>query len=114
MHKPRIFTSYSLVKFSEYLIIRELMLGKRNTSKIFWDDIKEGLSTKTEHYWGTITLRAAGEYVYCKEKDIPFEIYEVVDGQQRITTMYLFLLAHQMSVNPYLGTALSNVGMYID
>lgn len=61
--------------------------------KDFWDDIKEGLSTRTEHYWGTITLRAMGESVYCKEKDIPFEIYEVVDGQQRITTIYLFLLA---------------------
>jgi hypothetical protein len=59
----------------------------------FWNDIKESLSTKTEHYWGTITLKATGETIYCTDKDIPFNLYEVVDGQQRITTIYLFLLA---------------------
>ena len=59
----------------------------------FWNDIKEGLLTKTEHYWGTITLKSTGESFYCSEKDIPFNLFEVVDGQQRITTIYLFLLA---------------------
>ena len=59
----------------------------------FWNDIKEGLSTSTEHYWGTITLKSTGESLYCSEKDIPFNLFEVVDGQQRITTIYLFLLA---------------------
>jgi len=59
----------------------------------FWNDIKEGLLTETEHYWGTITLKATGETLYCTEKDIPFNLFEVVDGQQRITTIYLFLLA---------------------
>jgi len=59
-----------------------------------WNDIKEGLATKTEHYWGTITLRDTGlPALYCDEKDTPFSIYEVVDGQQRITSLYLFLLA---------------------
>lgn len=59
-----------------------------------WNDIKEGLATGTEHYWGTITLRNTGlPALYCYEKDIPFDIYEVVDGQQRITSLYLFLLA---------------------
>jgi len=59
----------------------------------FWNDIKEGLATNTEHYWGTITLKATGETLDCNEKDISFNVYEVVDGQQRITTIYLFLLA---------------------
>ncbi len=59
----------------------------------FWNDIKEGLLTNTEHYWGTITLKFTGEDLYCSEKDIPFDLFEVVDGQQRITTIYLFLLA---------------------
>jgi uncharacterized protein with ParB-like and HNH nuclease domain len=59
----------------------------------FWNDIKEGLLTDTEHYWGTITLKATGKTLYCEEKEIPFNLYEVVDGQQRITTIYLFLLA---------------------
>ena len=59
----------------------------------FWNDIKEGLLADTEHYWGTITLKSTGESLYCSEKDIPFNLFEVVDGQQRITTIYLFLLA---------------------
>lgn len=59
----------------------------------FWNDIKEGLSTNTQHYWGTITLKRTDELVDCKEKDLSFRIYEIVDGQQRVTTLYLFLLA---------------------
>ena len=59
----------------------------------FWNDIKEGLETNTTHYWGTITLKSTGETVYCSEKETYFSVYEIVDGQQRITTIYLFLLA---------------------
>ena len=71
---------------------RNYAWGKKNW-KDFWNDIKEGLSTNTEHYWGTITLKSTGKSIYCSEKDIPFNLFEVVDGQQRITTIYLFLLA---------------------
>lgn len=59
----------------------------------FWNDIKEGLETNTIHYWGTITLRATNEIKYCGETETYFNVYEVVDGQQRLTTMYLFILA---------------------
>jgi len=59
----------------------------------FWNDIKEGLETKTIHYWGTITLRATNEIKYCGETETYFNVYEVVDGQQRLTTIYLFILA---------------------
>jgi len=59
----------------------------------FWNDIKEGLITQTPHYWGTITLRDTGEHRYDKNSASTFNIYEVVDGQQRVTTIYLFLLA---------------------
>ena len=59
----------------------------------FWNDIKEGLLTETEHYWGTITLQATDDMKYCRDRDTWFKVYEVVDGQQRITTIYLFLLA---------------------
>jgi uncharacterized protein with ParB-like and HNH nuclease domain len=59
----------------------------------FWNDIKDGFLTGTTHYWGTITLRATNEKKYCEQKYKEFEVYEVVDGQQRITTLYLFMLA---------------------
>jgi len=66
-----------------------------------WNDIKEGLATGTEHYWGTITLRDTRlPALYSDEKDIPFDIYEVVDGQQRITSLYLFLLALSRVAKP--------------
>jgi len=38
----------------------------------FWNDVKEGLLISTEHYWGTITLKAIGKTLYCSEKNIPF------------------------------------------
>jgi uncharacterized protein with ParB-like and HNH nuclease domain len=59
----------------------------------FWNDIKEAMMTGTEHYWGTITLRVTGESLYCKETATRFNVHEIVDGQQRITTLYLLLLA---------------------
>jgi len=68
----------------------------------FWNDIKEGLDTGTEHYWGTITLKATEETYYCEEEDKYFKVYEVVDGQQRLTTMYLFLLALSNGGKPVL------------
>lgn len=59
--------------------------------KDFWNDIKESMMTETKHYWGTITLRPTGEFKsYNHER---FKVFEIVDGQQRITTIYLFLLA---------------------
>jgi len=61
--------------------------------KDFWNDIREAMITSTKHYWGTITLRFTGECKYHEGTATRFEIFEVVDGQQRITTIYLFLLA---------------------
>lgn len=59
----------------------------------FWDDIKEGIATQTPHYWGTITLRDTDEHLYDKDSAASFSIYEMVDGQQRVATICLFLLA---------------------
>jgi len=64
----------------------------------FWNDIKEGLSTNTEHYWGTITLKVAEESLYCEEK----------------TTIYLFLLALSNVKNQQFEIILSNVETFID
>jgi len=68
----------------------------------FWNDIREGLETNTEHYWGTITLKVTDETYYCEEEDRYFKVYEVVDGQQRLTTIYLFLLALSNKGRPIL------------
>lgn len=57
----------------------------------FWNDIIEGLRTKTEHYWGTITLRPVNKKIPCRDEYL--EVYEIIDGQQRLTTLYLFIYA---------------------
>ena len=59
----------------------------------FWTDLVEGIASGTEHYWGTITLKATGERVRSEEDDEHYARHEVVDGQQRLTTISLFLLA---------------------
>ena len=66
---------------------------ERKNWEDFWNDIREGLETDTIHYLGTVTLKTTGERIYHEESATEFEVYEVVDGQQRITTVYLFLLA---------------------
>lgn len=66
---------------------------ERQNWEDFWNDIKEGLETQTPHYWGTFTLRNTGESRFDRESVSPFTIYDVVDGQQRLTTILLFLLA---------------------
>lgn len=59
----------------------------------FWNDVMDSLDTKVQHYWGTITLQKTSEKKEDKENLSLFTVYEVVDGQQRLTTMVLFLLA---------------------
>ena len=66
----------------------------KENRKDFWKDIKEGLKTDTAHYWGTITLQRSPENdEYDDHTATPLKAYEVVDGQQRLTTFVLFLLA---------------------
>ena len=59
----------------------------------FWNDVKEGLSTETEHYWGTITLHSTKETKDCSDDGRTYEVFDVIDGQQRLTTLVLLLLA---------------------
>jgi len=74
---------------------RNYAWGEKNLKELkeFWDDLKESLLMGREHYWGPITLMATTEALDCSEEDTTFKVYDVVDGQQRITTIYLFLLA---------------------
>ena len=55
------------------------------------DISEEKNGKKIEHYWGTITLFNTEENI--EESGRTFTIYEVIDGQQRIVTIQLFLLA---------------------
>jgi len=74
---------------------RNYAWGEKNLKEIkeFWDDLKESLLMGREHYWGPITLMETREALDCSEEDTTFKVYDVVDGQQRIATIYLFLLA---------------------
>jgi len=57
-----------------------------------WDDLWSDLyylNTDKKHYFGTILLKNTGKLI--KEDLEPFETYEIIDGQQRITTILIFL-----------------------
>src|SRR5580700_747936 len=75
---------------------------EHNNWEDFWSDIKDGIEGGTEHYWGTITLRATTDREEDLQNDRIFHVFEVVDGQQRITTLYLFLLALSRTGKPNL------------
>lgn len=53
---------------------------KQNVSELF-EDIKEAITTQSQHYLGTVVLART---------DAP-GVYTVVDGQQRLTTLLLFI-----------------------
>jgi uncharacterized protein with ParB-like and HNH nuclease domain len=55
---------------------------KQNVRELF-EDIREALETKANHYIGTIVLA----------KTMDDNIYNVVDGQQRLTTIVMFISA---------------------
>lgn len=47
----------------------------------FWEDITSAFKKKVKHYFGTVYL-----------KSIQDGVYEVIDGQQRLTTLFVFLI----------------------
>lgn len=59
----------------------------------FWNDLNDAQASGSDHYWGTVTLRRTAEKRISSDGDEAFGVCEVVDGQQRITTIALFLLA---------------------
>jgi hypothetical protein len=57
-----------------------------------WEDLREGMRTGTTHFLGTVVLMAQEESRYDAEGR-PLRVFDVVDGQQRLTTLCLLLLA---------------------
>ena len=57
-----------------------------------WQDIREGLGTNTSHFLGTVVLMSQGERHYDREGR-SLRVFQLVDGQQRATTLCLLLLA---------------------
>lgn len=53
--------------------------------RVLWDDVRRIVSDNSEHFFGTIT--------FFREKDSNLETFVLIDGQQRITTVMLFLAA---------------------
>ncbi len=61
---------------------QRLYAWEEKNCKDFWNDIIKSVKEGQNHYLGTITLEEKGNGKY-----------EVIDGQQRLTTFYLFVLA---------------------
>jgi hypothetical protein len=53
----------------------------------------DSLDMEVKHYWGTITLQKTPNTKTDKRNLAQLTVYKVVDGQQRLTTMVLFILA---------------------
>lgn len=57
-----------------------------------WDDVREGMRTGTSHFLGTVVLMAEDENVR-DQQGRALRVFQIVDGQQRLTTVCLLLLA---------------------
>jgi len=68
--------------FFEVPDYQRLYAWEEKNCKDFWNDIIKSVKEGQNHYLGTITLEEKGNGKY-----------EVIDGQQRLTTFYLFTLA---------------------
>ena len=67
--------SFSIPKFQ-----RDYAWTKKEVKELF-DDVQEALQTNTSHYLGTVVLAQNGA------------VYEIVDGQQRVSTLVLIVNA---------------------
>ena len=69
----------------KYYIIPDYQRGYSWTDKQiddFWTDIIQAQKTKQKHYFGTFYLKYNNETEY----------YEMIDGQQRLTTLFVLLI----------------------
>ena len=56
----------------------------------FWEDL-DLIEPGRRHYTGTVVLRDRGGSLLDQEREVPLEHFDVVDGQQRLTTCALLL-----------------------
>lgn len=63
--------------------------------KVLWDDVFRIVSDNSEHFFGTIT--------FFRENNSNTETFVLIDGQQRITTVMLFLAALRDELTDDLG-----------
>lgn len=85
-----------IVKFKDLIIgdrIFQIPVYQRNYSwdtkqlEDLWDDLLY-LDSSKKHYYGTILMKKAKEEKHGLKT---YEIYDIIDGQQRITTVLIFL-----------------------
>jgi Protein of unknown function DUF262 len=56
----------------------------------FWEDL-DLIEPGRRHYTGTVVLRDCGKFLQDEDREVPLEQFDVVDGQQRLTTCTLLL-----------------------
>ena len=56
----------------------------------FWEDL-DLIEPGRRHYTGTVVLRDHGQSLQDEDREVPLELFDVVDGQQRLTTCALLL-----------------------
>ena len=57
-----------------------------------WEDLTESLRNDTDHYLGTVVLRETAEFETDRLGQ-RHQVFDIVDGQQRVTTIVLLVLA---------------------
>ena len=56
----------------------------------FWEDL-DLIEPGRRHYTGTVVLRDRSQSIQDEDREVPLEVFDVVDGQQRLTTCTLLL-----------------------